>query len=416
MAALALALSTVPCSVLSAANVFLDFGAAWVTELNDATTAAGVANFSPAERAQIEANILASITTAYSPFTLTFFTTDPGGTRERIDFGATTASPTTFGVAPLDFRNVSVGTQSIFTQNFSTFIESAEPRATQIAEISLALAGTAAHELGHSLGMHHHAAYGTAGITPANYSNTAGLQNAHIMATGSTGLSETQRETQRTFSRWSKLAMEAATGITLVASPLSAVAESGDAGNVAASAQPLTLTTMPQSGLRAALVQTGSLNAANDVDYYSFVGNVGEEVSVELWSLNRYVATFDGQLSLIGPNGVTVLATNNDVQFNGNSYNSGAIQSNDPFLLNIPLTQSGTHYIRVDVFASGAAGDDYDLLVGVAVPEPSTIALVLAGALALGLVVRRKRISDFRYQISDLPSRKFQLPSFKSEI
>ena len=130
--------------VLKAADVWLDF-TDFQAQLNGATTSAGVANFTPAETATIEANILADFQSIYSAYTLTFFTgADPGGTRERVNFGAVSGSPGSLGSAPLDFGNVSVGTQSVFSANFGSYIESFEPRAQQISEISTSLAGTGA--------------------------------------------------------------------------------------------------------------------------------------------------------------------------------------------------------------------------------------------------------------------------------
>ena len=128
----------------------------------------------------------------------------------------------------------------MFAANFGGFIESNEPRSQQIQEIATSLAGTGVHELGHSLGLRHHAAYGTPGITPSNYNNTQGLQNAHYLATGSTGLNEIERESTRTFSTWSNVLLEAALGVT--ANPLELQTESGDAGDGIAGAQVLNQT------------------------------------------------------------------------------------------------------------------------------------------------------------------------------
>ena len=390
------------------ANVWLDFnsgtGPNWIDELNEATSLAGVSDFTEAERATIESNILSSLETAFEDFVVVFSLTDPGGSRERVNMGATTSGTSTYGSAPVDFLNDGTGTQSIYTANFDNFLESYESRATQIAEISTSLAGTIAHELGHSFGVRHQASYGTDGIEPDSYSNTGGLQNSHIMATGGTGLSETERETARTFSRWSRLSMETADVYPLVASPLPHSSEAlTDAGDTPASAQSLSLTYAPVSGFNAAVVVGAEIDppplgsSTYDVDVYSFSAQSGDLLSAELWSDDRYPDDFDGQLSLIGPDGLTMIYSDDDVLFSGDSFGTGTKRDDDTFLLNIPLTETGIYYLMVETLgadpnnSSGDADGDYDLLVGVwpsLVPEPSSLLLALTG-LAL-LSVRRR--------------------------
>jgi len=382
-----------------AADVWLDFisgtDSDWVEQLNAATDSAGVADFSETERSTIESNILTMLEIAYTDFMVNFSLTDPGGTRERINMGATT-SGSSYGSAPLDFLNEKTGTQKVYTANFDKNLESIDSRSSQITEISTALAGTAAHELGHSVGLRHHAAYGTPGITTANYSNTGGLQNVHIMATGNTGLNETERETPRSFSPWSRLSMEAASDIPLVASPLPATSEDpGDAGEDPATAQLLTLTSRPLSGFNAALIVGGEIEeiAAHnlyDVDVYSFTGSVGDLLSAELWSDDQYSDDFDGQLTLIGPDGLTMLSTSDDTLYSGDKFGTGNKREDDSFLLNVPLVESGLHYLKVETVgadpehSSGDAFGSYDLLIGVwPVPEPSTAVLVLGGLVSL---------------------------------
>ena len=384
------------------ADVWLDFttgaGPDWVDRLNEATTnVVGVSDFSKSERITIESNILSYLETAFDDFLIDFSLTDPGGTRERINMGASTTSTGTYGIAPIDFLNDNTGTQKIYTANFDNFLESSDSRAKQIDEISVSLAGTTAHELGHSLGMRHHASYGTAGITPANYSNTGGLQNSHILATGKTGINETERETVRTFSRWSRLSMEAASVIPLVASPLPHTSEDlTDAGDTPSTAQSLTLTFRPISGFNAAVVVGAEIDApalgssTYDVDVYSFSGSAGDLLSAEIWSDSQYSDDFDSQLTLIGPDGLTTIYSNADVMYNGDAFGSGSKRQDDSFLLNIPLTQTGIHYLKVESLGAdpehtgGDADGQYDLLVGLwAVPEPGSGMLALCGLISL---------------------------------
>ena len=404
-------------SPVKGADVWLDFvsgtGPDWVDRLNEATTSAGVSNFSTAERSTIESNILSSLELAFEDFTVDFSLTEPVGSHERINMGASTAG-SSYGSAPIDFLNDNTGTQKTYTANFDNFLEAIDLRATQITEISMSLAGTSAHELGHSLGLRHQTAYGTAGITPSTYSNTGGLQNSHMIATGSTGLSELERETARTFSRWSRLSMEVAQVFPLVATPLPHTSESlADAGNTPATAQSLSLVSAPVSGFNAALIVGGRLDAPDegtstyDVDFYSFPGSSGDLLSAEVWSDNKYSDDFDGQLTLIGPDGLTTIYSNDDVKYSGDSFGTGTKRTDDPFLVNIPLTQTGTHYLKIETLGAdpehtgGDADGDYDLLVGVwQVPEPASGVLALSGLINLvgfGRFRTRNR-SSFRSQ------------------
>ncbi len=184
----------------------------WIEELDQATTDAGVAAFSPAERAIIQSNIVSHLNTTFAGYTATFSTTVPAVDHDAIYFGLEGAAGL-FGNAPLDIGNLFTGqVTNVVPRSFGTFIEAPDPRANQIDEISLALAGTAAHELGHSLGLLHHHAYSNPGITPANYAATSGLQNNHIMATGSSGLTEVGRERLRTFSPFERVMFDIAGG------------------------------------------------------------------------------------------------------------------------------------------------------------------------------------------------------------
>lgn len=249
--ALAIALASIATQAYASSNVWVQFGAAFETELDAATAGAGVSDFSAGEITTLETLILSEFDRVYADYNITFHTEDPGGTREIVNFGA--SGSTSLGVAPLDFGNLSApgSTARVFTGNFGFFIESFDARATQINEIGTALAGTGAHELLHSMGVSHHSAYSDPGITAANYANTGGLQNQYIIATGPTGLSETERETQRVLSPWSRVILDVAGGVTVfgpigtsvVNNPVINELESGDAGATTGTAQALTLTT-----------------------------------------------------------------------------------------------------------------------------------------------------------------------------
>ncbi len=371
-------------------DIFLDFNADWVTNLNESTNAAGVADFDATERLQIQTIIEDTFTTAFAPFLLNFSTTEPGGIRERVNFGANTDGGG-FGSAPLDFRNRFQNlTQNVFAANFGGFIESNEPRSQQIQEIATSLAGTGVHELGHSLGLRHHAAYGTPGITPSNYNNTQGLQNAHYLATGSTGLNEIERESTRTFSTWSNVLLEAALGVT--ANPLELQTESGDAGDGIAGAQVLNQTFLDISGQTAGLVN-GNLDAITDIDVYAFEATAAGTITAELWSDDLFTGgtQFDSVLRLLDSDGLT-LGFSDDVLYNGDTFAGITTRESDSFLLNIALPSAGTYFLEVSSFSNLELGE-YELIFGhnaiAAVPEPGgTVLLGIASALTL---IRRKR-------------------------
>lgn len=364
--------------VHAAVTVFLDFNSSWVTNLNTASAPFNF-TFTSAERAQIEQKILANMEVMYQDFDVDFVTTAPSGDRHRINFGAT--GSTAFGSAPLDFRNRNPDqTQNMFVANFDDFLESTDTRAEQIEEISRSLSGTAAHELGHSLGLRHHAAYGTPEITPANYSDTGGVQNRHIMATGSTGLNESERETPRTFSTWSNLLLEAALDVT--PDPLPLQSEISDAGSDFLSAQSLPLTFKPISGLNAALVE-GDLFNESDVDFYSFTSVQPNALfTAEIWSDDLFITSdqFDSLLLLFDTNGQDQIGANVDTFYSGDSFNTGPRREQDSFILNVPLPTPGTYYLSVLSVGNrgGPPGGDYNLIMGVTVPEvPASLLLAL---------------------------------------
>lgn len=402
-------------AVSQAEIIFLDFGANWQTRLGELATSAGIDALDAGERTTLQNDIQSRLQTMYSSFSGVSFTqTSPGGTFTTVRFGEVDAGGT-LGVAGLDFGNLSTSQNvDVFTANFDFIVDEftgSTNRAQQLDQLGAALSGTAGHELGHSFGGQHHHAYGTDGIDPSTYANTGGLQNQHVMATGPTGLDEVGRETNRTFSQFTNLTLEAAGGFNttvfgaqpaaraLAATPLAQTdnLNGGDIGDTAGTAFATTLQNMAISGLRA-FTNISLLSSETDVDVFSFTANAGFKLFAQVWSDLRYTNDFDGQLRLLDTDGVTVLASNDDVLFSGNLYDGGTLRELDPTLMGITVAGPGTYYLEVSSVGNlnGVAGGNYSLIFGIeedtaSVPEPGSLTLCLVAAAGVGVVARRRR-------------------------
>ena len=389
----------------------------WIEELNQATATAGVANFSAAERSAIETDIIGQLNTIYADYQVTFTTSQPAFESETINFGLDDASVPNgvLGFAPLDIGNqfnADLGITNVAPENFAFFIEAGEARALQISEIAAGLAGTAAHELGHSVGLLHHHAYSNEGIDPSNYANTMGLQNEHIIATGSTGLTELGRETLRDFSPFEQVMLDITGGSqvifggqdndSLVLNPIfSDRTENGgfnglgtDAGDTLATAQLLNQGVGETSGLDIAFVEADLDSATGDVDIFRLDVAAPGTLLAHFYSdslLYGAGAEFNGQLELLDSSGL-VIASNDDVRYDGNTFDAGTVRTTDSFLNNITLASAGDYYLRVSGVDGEELGSNYWLVTAFsssAVPEPSSIAFTLLGF--AGLLTRRKR-------------------------
>jgi len=388
----------------------------WIDELDKATASAGVTTFSHTERTSIQGEILSQLGTIWSAYDVTFTTSMPtSGTFDAIAYGKSSFGFTALGIAPSDPANISSGqVASVATANFDFIIDEftgSTSRPLQIAQISTALAGTGAHELGHSFGLFHHQAYSDPSITPATYGATGGAQNKYIIATGETGLTEAGREVIRTFSPWEKAMLDLAGGASaaypgpgfdhkkLVASPVPIfLLEDGpfDAGATPATSLPIALTAGASSGMKMALV-AGDLDLTpGDADMYKFAVTEPSLLCAEIFSDNRFASPFDFDSVLLLLDGTGALvAMDDDVLYDGDVFGAGTFKQDDPFLLNIPVSPGFYHLL---VHVSGApsippsVGDAYWLAVGLSpIPEPAGLgALALVAAVTL---CRRRRRS-----------------------
>jgi MYXO-CTERM domain-containing protein len=107
------------------------------------------------------------------------------------------------------------------------------------------------------------------------------------------------------------------------------------------------------------VVRAGILPATDD-DYFSFPGAVGERVftaTMTSWS----PSSTDSLLDLIGPDGVTVIESDND---------NGSLSASSSSIAGAALTQAGTHYLRVRPNAASTLRP-YDLHVKTRSGTPS---------------------------------------------
>ena len=416
----------------------------WIDELNQATSRAGTNDFSTAERATIEGNILNSLNNIYADYNLNFVTSQPAGVHEVIYFGQDNDNADvglgSLGSAQSDIGNLDTNTYTptflnnpngdpasvpkVATGNFNFALEPQfDTREESIQEISTSLAGTAAHELSHSFGLQHHFTYSAIGITPDNLNDTGGLQNQHVIATGGTGLSEAERENgDRTFSPFSKVILDIAGGVTselggffrentaIVDNPVfsdaSELGSENDAGNTFDTAQELSFQRGDSSGADISFVEADLDGGATDVDVFSFttLGETTFSSHVLSEELRFGSNEFDPTLALFDSSG-TEIAFSDDISYSADSIDvnviAGSIDGNtsdDPFLFNIVL-DPGTYFLEVraadqDISDFPSSGDQYFLVTSlvasnVAVPEPSSAAL-LALVLGSGLLVRRR--------------------------
>ena len=420
----------------------------WIDELNEATTAAGVANFTAAERQTIQNGVFADLNTVYAGTNVNFVANQPAGLHDVIVLGASNQGINSNGVAGSDiFNRRTVGYDAsndpgpnarVFTGNFDNLIESGRNRADTVTQFSTAVGGTAAHELGHTYGLFHHFVYSNDGIAPRfnNLNNTGGLQNAHVIGTGVTGITENIREAGvRTFSPFSQVMLDVAGGSSffagraaandlqntpLVDNPVfSDASEIGglDFGGTIATARDLNVNQLPTgtlSGKRISFIEA-DLDGASDTDLYSFTTTTDAIFSSHVFSQvlglgnDRFDTTltlFDDQLNALdGGSSDDLQWLQNSIDVNESfSSGNGGTTFQDAFLFNIEL-DPGTYYLQVAPATTGIpngdlsiqSGDVYALvtsleLTSVPVPEPSSAALLALSGVAL-LCRRRRQVA-----------------------
>ncbi len=391
----------------------------WIDELDKATGLAGVTTFTTTERSDIETEILSQLATIYTDYDVTFTTTMPSsGVFDAIAYGKSSFGFSSLGIAPNDPMNISAGhVGAVATGNFDFVLDEftgVGSRALQMTQMSTALAGTGAHELGHTFGLNHHHAYSHSSITPTSlspltYGPTSGLQNAYVMATGSTGIDETEREIVRSFSPWGKAMLDFAGGATaaypsgfdhqkLVTAPVPiTLAEDGPPDLPGDPTTPFMIPLLPgeTSGMLLGMVAGDLDGMGSDTDMYKLIVPPGSWLlTAEIFSDNRFAAPFDfdATIALLDMGGAMITATD-DVLHLGDVFGASTFQQDDPFLLNIPVT-AGLYHLLVHgspiPSIPAGPGDAYWMAVGLMpVPEPG-LGLALVAALWLLPGARRR--------------------------
>lgn len=388
----------------------------WVDELGKLAASAGITPFTPLERTGIETGIKSQLETIYSGYDITFSTVAPSSPFDTLDFGKSSFGFTALGIAPRDPANTaSSQTGGIAPANFDFILDEfsgSAMRSTQISQITTALAGTGAHELLHSFGPAHHAAYSDSLITPATYGATGGHQNKYIMATGSTGLTEAGREVLRTLSPWEKAMLDISGGaagkigganLSLVSTPIvldDSEETAGDAGSTFMTAKAMALSAGETSGMLIGFVAgdpdgpPGPMGFMFDTDMWKISLPSAGLLNAEVFSTEIFgTFGYNTNLTLFNSMGAP-LAFNEDVMYSSDVFGTGATAQTDPFLLNIPITVAGDYFLKLTptTGADVGASDAYWLAVGFSpVPEPSSAVLVLGAVLSM-ICRRRTRV------------------------
>ena len=334
-------------------------------------------------------SVKAKMSAGLGAYTVTFTDTPsaPATTHEKIHFGSSIGSTTTYGASSgIDWRNTRKEDHAhVFLKNFSgVILPGSYSRETNLDRLATAIAGTALHELGHNLGLQHFDAYGLDSIKAPGYGGIVGQQNGSIMATGATGLTAAERGDPRSFNMLEMLKLEFADDVAPTLG--TTVAETAGPNDTLATAQAIAGSVMPVTGL-SALNITGSLSSGSDFDLFKFDAVLGSLLTGNVFATPfTSGAPTDTFLSLLDSTG-TLLASNDDISFTSTSLNGGSgFYSTDSLSLNFEAGYTGTYYFAI----GGAGAGDYQFLVsGLApVPEPATMALA---ALGLGAAMRRRK-------------------------
>ena len=403
-------------------------------KLTDAVFGIGSGVFDAGEKMFIEDEILTQVGIAFADYDVDFTTTVPGsGDFTTIDFGALSGTPLELGKASFDPFNTMDGfTVDVYVANHSiTIDEFPDPfsgRFDQMFQVATGLASTAIHEVGHTFGLDHYDAYGTMKIDPPMYMDTKGFQNMHYMATGETGVKiaadgmpELWDTMPLSYSPYSKAKLEWGKEGKLIDSRPGALTADPDgpsygpaSNNTSGTATPLTLSPSPISSTFSGLVELGEIDAdtvTDLVDYYSITvptGAGGMFLTANTFSKPEFdpAVQLDTKLELISPDGMSIEFSDlslDDMHYApdmwGSAAMAGGFDEQDSMILNVPLLEGETYYIKVSAQsptglpAEGPAppvdlDGFYHLFVSLKpIPEPGGVAFAVL--VMVGLLIRQ---------------------------
>lgn len=388
----------VPLSVQPAAAAiitWLDYNH-FELRLSELASTAGVEPFTGSEVAQLKTGIKSGLERAYSPFAVTFAEAQPEGLYETIRFGTTTVQNILGTATRSDYRNqYKDDVAQVYTSKFKdvlTGYTSSLQRAEQLSRLTTALASTAAHELGHNLGLMHKDAYSGI-IYTGGTADSGGIQNQHLMATGVTGLTADQRASERTFTDRSRVKLAYADG--LLADTPASLLEQSTPHNTLLTAQPVVFTPMTVAPLWAANI-VASIGSPFEVDLYRIDALAGTLVSADIASHNIFANMVDTTLTLLDLDGTTILAMNESTRLQGDVFGRPPMESHDAVLFNVLLPETGSYFLKVHGYSNDTGL--YELLITATLPTspalesvPEPRSLVLAGGLACLLLARVRR-------------------------
>lgn len=146
------------------------------------------------------------------------------------------------------------------------------------------------------------------------------------------------------------------------------IIETEDNGTVA-TADPISRGSIPWADIGICI-----LSSSSDVDYFSIDLYAGEVLSVMTTPLTVYFERPDAYIELIDTDGSTILTSSTDPDGNSIRYDIDA---------------DGTYYLKI-YNTTGETGS-YQLLVGIAIPEPATLIPLFLGGAVYFISRRRPR-------------------------